>query len=62
MRILLGENPDWRLGKGLLGHEVETLQRLGWAGIQNGVLVTKAEETVLQITIPLTPKILQILP
>ena len=23
---------DWRLGRGLLGHEVETVQRLGWAG------------------------------
>ena len=43
------KNLDGRLCKGLLGHEVETVQRLGWAGIQNGVLVKKAEETVLQL-------------
>ena len=52
MRILLDENLDWRLGRlgrGLLGYDVESVQRLGWAGIQNGVLVKKAEETVLQI-------------
>jgi hypothetical protein len=34
---------DWRLGRGLLRHEVETVQRLGWVGIQNGALVKKAE-------------------
>jgi predicted nuclease of predicted toxin-antitoxin system len=93
MRILLDENLDWRLGRGLLGHEVESVQRRGWAGIQNGVLLKKAEVSGLLITmdsnmtiqlnladhrlkivvlragsnrladtIPLTPKILQILP
>ena len=94
MRILLDENLDWRLGRGLLGHEVESVQRLGWAGIQNGVLLKKAEETGFEVlitmdsnmtfqlnladyrlkivvlrarsnrladTIPLTPKILQVL-
>ena len=95
MRILLDENLDWRLVRGLLGHEVETVQRLRWAGIRNGVLLEKAEETCFELlitmdsnmtfqlnladyrlkivvlrarsnrladTIPLTPKILQILP
>ena len=95
MRILLDENLDWRLGRSLLGHEVESVQRLGWAGIKNGVLLKKAEETGFELlitmdsnmtfqlnladhrlkivvlrarsnrladTIPLTPKILQILP
>ena len=51
MRILLDENLDWRLGRGLLGHEVESLQRLGWAGIQNGVLLKKAEETGFEVLI-----------
>jgi hypothetical protein len=46
MRILLDENLDWRLGRALVGHEVESVQRLGWAGIQNGVLLKKAEEHV----------------
>jgi predicted nuclease of predicted toxin-antitoxin system len=95
MRILLDENLDWRLGRALVGHEVESVQRLGWAGIQNGVLLKKAEETGFEVlitmdsnmtfqlnlaghrlkivvlrarsnrladTIPLTPKILEILP
>ena len=43
MRILLDENLDWRLSRGLLGHEVESVARLGWAGIQNGILLKKAE-------------------
>ena len=51
MRILLGENLDWRLGRALVGHEVESVQRLGWAGIQNGVLLKKAEETGFEVLI-----------
>jgi predicted nuclease of predicted toxin-antitoxin system len=95
MRILLDENLDWRLRRGLLGHEVESVARLGWAGIQNGILLKKAEETGFEVlitmdsnmtfqqnlaghplkiivlrarsnrladTIPLTAKILQVLP
>jgi predicted nuclease of predicted toxin-antitoxin system len=95
MRILLDENLDWRLVRGLLGNEVESVQRLGRAGIQNGVLLKKAEEAGFEVlitmhsnmtfqlnlagrrlkivvlsarsnrladTIPLAPKILQILP
>lgn len=50
MRILLYEN-DWRLGRGLFGHEVESVQRLGWAGIQNGVLLKKSEETGFEVLI-----------
>jgi len=41
MRILLDENLDWRMGRGLRGHEVESVHRLGWAGIQNGVLLAR---------------------
>jgi predicted nuclease of predicted toxin-antitoxin system len=51
MRILLDENLDWRLGRGLLGHEVESVHRLGWAGIQNGVLLEKANETGFEVLI-----------
>jgi predicted nuclease of predicted toxin-antitoxin system len=43
MRILLDENLDWRLRRALAGHEVESVQLNGWAGIQNGVLLAKAD-------------------
>jgi len=42
MRILLDENLDWRLRRELPGHEVESVPLLGWAGIQNGALLSKA--------------------
>ncbi|MDQ3413868.1 MAG: DUF5615 family PIN-like protein [Verrucomicrobiota bacterium] len=42
MRILLDENLDWRLGRDLPGHQVESVPLLGWAGIQNGELLKKA--------------------
>ena len=51
MRILLDENLDWRLGRGLFGHEVESVTRLGWAGIQNGLLLKKAEETGFEVLV-----------
>ena len=51
MRILLDENLDWRLGRGLLGHKVESLHRLGWVGIQNGVLLEKAKEAGFEVLI-----------
>lgn len=51
MRILLDENLDWRLGRGLVGHEVESVHRLRWAGIQNGVLLEKAKEAGFDVLI-----------
>jgi predicted nuclease of predicted toxin-antitoxin system len=44
MRILLDENLDWRLGRDLAGHDVESVPLIGWAGIQNGELLAKAAE------------------
>lgn len=44
MRILLDENLDWRLERELLGHEVSSVPRIGWAGIKNGELLRRAEE------------------
>jgi len=44
MRLLLDENLDWRLGRSLPGHQVESVPLLGWAGIQNGELLRKAVE------------------
>ena len=44
MRILLDENLDWRLERFLPGHEVKSVPRLGWAGLKNGKLLTRAQE------------------
>ena len=45
MRILLDENLDWRLKRFLPGHEVESVQLNGWAGVKNGKLLALAAET-----------------
>ena len=42
MRILLDENLDWRLKRSLPGHVVDSVQLNGWAGIENGELLTQA--------------------
>ena len=44
MRILLDENLDWRLEHFLPGHEVKSVPWLGWAGLKNGKLLTRAQE------------------
>jgi predicted nuclease of predicted toxin-antitoxin system len=45
MRILFDENLNWRLRRGLPGHEIATVQELGWAGATNGVLLRKAVDS-----------------
>ena len=42
MRILLDENLDWRLKRDLPGHDVASVQRIGWGGIANGELLARA--------------------
>jgi predicted nuclease of predicted toxin-antitoxin system len=44
MRILFDENLNWRLRRGLPGHEIATVQSLGWSGVKNGQLLHKAVE------------------
>ena len=44
MRILLDENLNWRLERFLPGHEVQSVQRVGWAGLKNGKLLARAAE------------------
>ena len=51
MRILLDENLNWRLKRDLPGHEVESISSLGWAGVQNGVLLRRAVETGFDVLI-----------
>ena len=43
MKILLDENLDWRLERHLPGHEVESVPLIGWAGVENGELLERAQ-------------------
>jgi hypothetical protein len=43
MRILIDECLDWRLCRALRGHDCVSVQRRGWAGLTNGLLLQKAE-------------------
>jgi hypothetical protein len=45
VRILLDENVPHPLMRFLSGHEVSTVQGLGWRGILNGELLRIAEES-----------------
>lgn len=51
MRILLDENLNWRLKRGLAGHDVESVPLLGWAGVQNGALLRRAVESGFEVLI-----------
>ena len=42
MRLLLDESLPWRLSRLLIGHEVNSVQRMGWAGKKNGNLLQLA--------------------
>jgi predicted nuclease of predicted toxin-antitoxin system len=42
MRLLLDECIPKRLKRELLGHEIKTVQDMGWAGIKNGALLKLA--------------------
>jgi predicted nuclease of predicted toxin-antitoxin system len=44
VRVLLDENLNWRLERFLPGHEVQSVPRLGWAGLKNGRLLARAQE------------------
>ena len=42
VRILLDENIPVDLAADLAGHDVETVMGLGWTGVANGTLLTRA--------------------
>lgn len=42
MRILLDESVPARLGTLLTGHEAQSVQKRGWAGVKNGKLLALA--------------------
>lgn len=43
MKLLLDECLDWRLRRDLPGHEVSTVQEMGWDGFKNGRLLALAQ-------------------
>ena len=43
MRLLLDECVPKRLKRELLGHDLKTVQDMGWAGIKNGALLKLAD-------------------
>lgn len=43
MKILLDECLDRRLAKEIIGHEVQTVPQMKWAGVKNGELMRLAE-------------------
>ena len=51
MRLLLDENLDWRLGRDLPEHHVESVPLIGWAGIENGELLRKAVEAGFDVLV-----------
>lgn len=44
MKVLLDECVDWRLSRGIIGHDVKTARQMGWETIKNGELLTLASE------------------
>ena len=42
MRLLLDECLDRRLARDIVGHDVSTVQQMGWAGVENGELLRRA--------------------
>jgi hypothetical protein len=51
MRILLDHNVPVPLRSLLVGHQVETAFKLGWAELTNGVLLQMAEEAGFEVMI-----------
>jgi len=45
MRILLDESLPRKLALSITGHEVQTVQKQGWAGLKNGELLRRASES-----------------
>ena len=42
MRLLLDESLPWRLARLLEGHDVTSVQRMGWSSLKNGTLLRVA--------------------
>ncbi len=46
MRVLIDECLNWRLARALTGHYCTSVQRMGWSGIDNGQLLSLAQEQI----------------
>jgi predicted nuclease of predicted toxin-antitoxin system len=44
MRVLIDECLNWRICRALTGHYCASVQKVGWGGLTNGVLLKNAEE------------------
>jgi hypothetical protein len=44
VKVLLDECVDWRLARDIVGHDVKTARKMGWATIKNGELLTLAAD------------------
>ena len=51
MRVLLDENLDWRLSRDLSEHQVESVPLIGWAGIENSELLSKAVDAGFDVLV-----------
>lgn len=51
MKLLLDESLPRRLKRDFSGHEVSTVQELGWSGIKNGDLVRRAKARAFDVLI-----------
>lgn len=49
MRVLLDEQLPYKLSRELVGHEASTVQREGWAGLENGDLLRAAAERSFEV-------------
>lgn len=49
MRLLIDECLDRRLARDIVGHDVSTVQQMGWAGIQNGELLRRAAAAAFDV-------------
>jgi hypothetical protein len=42
VKVFVDECVDWRLARGIAGHEVKTARQMGWSTIENGELLALA--------------------
>ena len=49
MRVLLDEQLPRQLARLLTGHEVRTVQQVGWTGLKNGELLQRAGEAGYEV-------------
>lgn len=49
MRILLDEQLPRKLALKMIGHEVHTVQKEGWAGLKNGELLRRAAQAGFEV-------------